>query len=52
MSKAVGTLTVKLAPKIEGCDLEKVAKIAALLKQRTEEVERLSEELSEEPNFV
>ena len=42
------TLVVKLVPKIEGCDVEKVLKITALLNWHAEEAERLSKELNEE----
>lgn len=42
------TLVVKLVPKIEGCDLEKVLKITAHLKWHAEEAERLSRELNKE----
>ncbi len=41
-------LVIKLVPKIEGCDLEKVLKITALLNWHAEEAERLSKELNEE----
>ncbi len=42
------TLQLKLVPKIEGCDLEKVCKITALLNWHAEEAERLSKELNDE----
>ena len=42
------TLVVKLVPKIEGCDLEKVLKITAHLNWHAEKAERLSKELNEE----
>ena len=41
-------LVIKLVPKIEGCDLEKVLKITARLNWHADEIERLSKELNEE----
>ena len=42
------TLVVKLVPKIESCDVEKVLKITALLNWHAEEADRLTKELNEE----
>ena len=42
------TLVVKLVPKIEGCDLERVLMLTARLNWHAEKAERLSKELNEE----
>ena len=42
------TLVIKLVPKIEACDLERVLMLTALLNWHAEEAERLSKELNEE----
>ena len=41
-------LVIRLVPKIEGCDLERVLMLTVRLNWHADEIERLSKELNEE----